>query len=149
MEAVLKPLVNLDYLPLALQDPKPAPQAVIKKKKKFRQEKAVDEELEGFVNWTNPVVSQLVKEREAEMSGLVSGFAIRMHKRATNSQEGTTPGLEVPSDKRSMPSRSDEEVQADLVVIVVDSLERILEAPFAVEGCHPGCLSKCLCSAGI
>ena len=47
------------------------------------------------------------------MSGLVIGFAMRMHKQATNAQKGTTPDLEVPDDKCSRVSRSDEEIQAD------------------------------------
>ena len=49
-----------------------------KKKKKSGQAKAIGEGLEGFVEWTNLVVSQLAEEREAEMSDLVVEFAIRM-----------------------------------------------------------------------
>ena len=30
------------------------------------------------MDWTNPVVRESAKEEEAEMSGLVSGFAARM-----------------------------------------------------------------------
>ena len=36
--------------------------------------------LEGFVDWTNPGVSELAKDEEAEISGLVSGFSARMRK---------------------------------------------------------------------
>ena len=123
MKAVPEPLVRPNYLPLAVQDPKPTPQAVTKKKKKSRQAKASGEGLEGFVDWTNLEVSQSAEEREAEMSSLIVGFAIRIRKRAANAREGTTPGLEVQGHKRSRPSRSDEEVQADPAVIAMDSLE--------------------------
>ena len=68
------------------------------------------------------------------MSSLITGFAMRMRKRAANTQERTTSGLEVPGDKRSKLSRFDEEVQVDLAVIAVDSPERVLEASSAVEG---------------
>ena len=117
-EAILEPLVRLDYLPLVMHDPKPAPQVVSKKKKKSRKAKAAGEGQEGFMDWTNPTVSKSTEEREVEMSGLIAKFSIRMHKRATNAQERTTLGLEVPSDKRSRPSRSNEEVQDDPMVIV-------------------------------
>ena len=80
-EAVLKPLVWTDYLPLVVQDPKPTPQVV---KKKSEQVKAANDELEGFVEWTNMVVRQSIEEREVEMYGLVTRFATWMRKRATN-----------------------------------------------------------------
>ena len=44
-EAVPKPLVRLDYLPLAVQDPKPTPQ-VVTMMKKSRQAKAAGEGLD-------------------------------------------------------------------------------------------------------
>ena len=147
-KVVLEPIFQLDYLPLAMHDPKPAPQVVTKKKKKSGQEKAASEGLEGFVDWTNSIVSQSVEEREAEMSSLVARFAIQMRKLVVDAQEGTTPDLKLPGDKHFRPSRSDEEVQADPTVIVVDSPERVLEAPVCYRGCHPRCLSKCLCNAG-
>ena len=53
-------------------------------KKNSRQAKATDEGLEGFVDWTNPAVSQSIEEREVEMFGLVAVFAIQMRKRAAN-----------------------------------------------------------------
>ena len=68
-----------DHLPLAVQDPKPAPQ-VKKKKKKVGQVKAAGKVLEGFVDLTNPGISESDKEEEDEMSDLVFGFAMRMHK---------------------------------------------------------------------
>ena len=119
---------------LAMQNPKLAPQAMTKKKKKSGQAKAAGEGLEGFVDWTNPAVSQSAKERETKMSSLVIGFTMWMHKRAANAQKGTTLGLEVLGDKCFRPSRFDEEVQADPIVIVADSLERVLEAPSAIGG---------------
>ena len=85
--------------------------------------KATGEELEGFVDWTNLSVSQSTKEREVEMSGLIAGFVMQMRKRAVNAQGGTTSSLEVPGNKRSRSSRSNEEVQDDPTVIVVDSQE--------------------------
>ena len=61
-KAVPELLVRLDHLPLVVQDPKPAPkptpQAAKKKKKKFGQAKATDEGPEGFVDWTNPKISE-------------------------------------------------------------------------------------------
>ena len=66
-----------------MQDPNSAPQAV-KKKKKFGQAKAANEGLERFVDWVNPAVSQLAKESEVEMFGLVVGFVMRMCKRGAN-----------------------------------------------------------------
>ena len=68
------------------------------------------------------------------MSGLVTRLAMRMPKRAANAQEGTTPRLEVLGGKHSKPSRFNEEVQADPMVITIDSLERVLEAHFVVRG---------------
>ena len=54
------------------------------------------------------------------MSGLVPEFSTWMPKRATDAQEGTTPVLEVSGDKHPRLSRSEEEVQANSVVITVD-----------------------------
>ena len=85
-----------------------------KKKNKSEQTKAAGEGLKGFVDWTNPAVSQSTEEREAEMSGLVVGFAIRMRKRVVKAQKGTTPDLKVPGNKRPRLSRSKEEVQANV-----------------------------------
>ena len=123
VEAVPEPLVRLYCLPLALVDPKLAPQAVTKKKKKFGQAKAADKGLEGYIDCTNPTVSQSIEKREIEMFGLVAGFSIWMPKQAVIAQEGTTPGLEVLGDKRPKPSKFEEEVQADPTVITMDSPE--------------------------
>ena len=81
-----------------------------KKKKKFGQAKVTDVGLEGFVDLTNSTVSESTEERESEMSGLIAGFSMQRCKRATNAQEETTLSLEVLGDKRSKPSRFDEEV---------------------------------------
>ena len=126
-KAVPKPLVWPDYLPLAVQDLKQA--QAMTKKKKSGQAKDAGEGLEGFVDWTNLEASQSIEEREAKMFGLIIGFAIRIHKLAAKAQEGTTPDLEVLGDKHSRSSRYDEEVQPNPTVIVVDSSERVLEAP--------------------
>ena len=104
-----------------------------KKKKKYGKAKATGEGLEGFLDRTNPAVSQSAEEIEAKMSGLFVRFATRMHKRAANTQERTTPDLEVPGDKRLRPSRFEEEVQADPVMITMDSPEQVLEAPSTVQ----------------
>ena len=80
------------------------------------------------------MVRELAEEREAEMFGLVVRFAMWVCKRAAHAQEETTPGLKFSSGKCSRLSRLDEEVQVDPVVITVDSLEGVLEAPSAVEG---------------
>ena len=78
--------------------------------------------------------SESTEEREVEMSGLVAGFATRMCKRVANAQEETTPALEVPSGKRSRPFGLDEKIQADPVVITMESLERVLESLSAIGG---------------
>ena len=95
MEAVPRPLIRPDYPPLVVQDSKPTPQEVNKKKRKSEQVKTTSKGLEGFVDWTNPTVGELSEEKEAEMSGLVAGFAMRMSKRAANAQEEAIPSLEV------------------------------------------------------
>ena len=66
------------------------------------------------------------------MFGLDARFATRMPKRASNAQEGTTPVLEVSSDKHLRLSRSEEQVQANSIVITVDFSERVFEAPSAI-----------------
>ena len=86
------------------------------------------------MDWTNLTVSESVEEREVEMSSLVAGFTMRMHKRDASAQEETTPDLKVPSDKRSRLFGLDEEVQDDLAVITVDSSEQVLEVEPAIGG---------------
>ena len=66
-----------------------------KKKKKTRRAKVTDSGLEGFVDWTNPRVSELAEEEEAKMSSLVYDFSMTMHKRAANAQGETAPISEV------------------------------------------------------
>ena len=85
-----------NQLPLAEQDPQPAPQAAKKKKaKKGGQTKAVNVGLEGFMHWTDPTTSKPVEEREDDMSSLAIGFATRMLKRVVSYQGETTPSSEV------------------------------------------------------
>ena len=55
--------------------------------------------LEGFVNWTDPMVSESATEREAKMSNLTIGFVVLLRKRAANVQGEATPGSEGPNDK--------------------------------------------------
>ena len=66
--------------PYLCKIPNPAPQATKKNKKNTRRVKAASEGLEGLMDWTNLRVSELTKEREAEMSSLAVGFAARMCK---------------------------------------------------------------------
>ena len=73
-----------------MQDPKHVPQAAKKKKKKVGQATAVGTGFEGFVDWTNPGVSESVEEEEAEMSGLVSSFSARIRKQVASTQGETT-----------------------------------------------------------
>ena len=95
--------------------------------------------------WTNSEVSESVKEREVEMSGLVVRFARQMSKRAANTLEETTPGLKVMSGKRSRLSGLDEEVQADPAVLLIDLPERILEAS-SIIGCAAQDASRKVCA---
>ena len=67
-----------------MQDPRPVPQVVKKKKKKTWQTKAAGVGLEGFVDWTNLGVSESAEEEKNEMSGLFFSFTARMRKRATS-----------------------------------------------------------------
>ena len=57
---------------MAVQDLKPNPQAVKKKKRKI---KAVGARLEGFVEWVNFIASDPAEERDDDMSSLAAGFA--------------------------------------------------------------------------
>ena len=52
-----EPLVRSNYIPSSTQDPKPAPQAAKEKKKKVERVKAIDEGLEGFVDWGEPTAN--------------------------------------------------------------------------------------------
>ena len=86
------------------------------------------------MDWTNLAVNESIEKREAKMSGLVAGFVMRMRKRAINTQGETTPGLEVPDDKRFKPYKLDKEFRTVPKVITVDSPKRVLEALSAVGG---------------
>ena len=61
------------------------------------------------MDWTNPKVSESSEEEEAEMSALVSDFAVRMRKRAASAQGSTTPSTKVPSRKCPKLNGPDEE----------------------------------------
>ena len=111
-----------------MQDPKPVPKVMKKKKKKIEKAKATDERLEGFVNWTNLGVSESTKEEEAEMSGLVSGFTARMRKRAASAHGETALGAGVPGEKRPKLTDLDEEAQKSLTIINMDSPDRAFDA---------------------
>ena len=65
-----------------------------KKTKKVGQAKAVGAELEGFVDWVDPISSEPTEEREEDMSSLATGFTSRMHKRVESAQRKTTFGSE-------------------------------------------------------
>ena len=82
--------------------------------------------LEGFVDWVNSIpptgetqgvrpiphiAKDTTKKRNDNMSNLVVGFASWMCKRATSTQEETTPGSEVPGDKSPKRLGLDEDVQ--------------------------------------
>ena len=51
-----------------------------KKKRKTGHDKVADKGFEGFVDWMDPIVIELAEVMEAEMFGLVTGFAVRMCK---------------------------------------------------------------------
>ena len=81
--------------------------------------KAVGEGLKGFVDLTDPNVSE-----SAEMSCLIARFATRMRKRATNTQGEATHGSDGSDGKHSRWSSSEEEAKKSPMVISVDSPER-------------------------
>ena len=142
-EATSKSLVRSD-LPLGIQNTKLAPQET-KKKKKIEQEKAVGAELEGFVDWTNPGVSESDEEEKTEMSGLVSGFAVWMRKRAASAQVDA-PSSEVQVGKRPKLLGPNEKAHKSLAVITVDSPDRAVDAQLALEGA-PQDASKEACAS--
>ena len=63
------------------------------------------------------MVSESTEERETEMSGLITRFAMRMRKRVANAQGETFFGLEVQDEKCFKRSGLDKEIQADPIVI--------------------------------
>ena len=72
------------------------------------------------MDWKNPEVNESTEERETEMSGLVTGFSMRMREQVANAQGETFSILEVLDKKRSKRSGLDKKVQADQAVITVD-----------------------------
>ena len=92
-EAVPKPLVKPNYLPLAIQDPKPTPKRQRKKKKKSEQTKAAGKGLEGFVDRTDPKISNWPKRER--LKGL--SFSLGLLCRCTS---------EVPALRRRTPPAS-------------------------------------------
>ena len=115
---------------MAVQDLKHALQAAKKKKgkkgKKVGQVKADSVGLEGFVDWVNPIpptgetqgvrpiphiARDTTKKRNDNMYNLAVRFASRMCKRATSTQEETTPGSKVPGDKSLKRLGLDEDIQ--------------------------------------
>ena len=61
------------------QDSQPASQAMKRKKaKKVGQIKVVGVGLEGFVDWVDPIFSELAEGREDDMSNFAIGFAAWM-----------------------------------------------------------------------
>ena len=86
------------------------------------------------MDWMDSIVSDLAEEREAEMSNLAVGFAVRLLKRAISIQGKAIPGFEVPNDKHFKQSSPVEEVQISPVVISMDSLERAPGALPAFKG---------------
>ena len=86
------------------------------------------------MDWVDPNASDTTKEREDDMSSLVSRFATRMSKRAASAQGETTPSSKVSSGKRPKLSGPDEEARMRPAIIAVDSLERASDALPALEG---------------
>ena len=77
VEGALVSFVRLNQSPLAVQDPKPTPQAVKKKKGNI---KAADTGLKGFVEWADSIASDSAEERDEDMSSLAVGFSMQMGK---------------------------------------------------------------------
>ena len=124
---------------MALQDPKPAPQATKKKKRKKRvkigQAKADSTGLEGFVDCVNltlptresqgdpQISSEPTEEIKHDISSLAARFTAWIRKQAASAQGETTPYFGVPGGKRPKRLGLNEEVQKSLIVIISDSLE--------------------------
>ena len=145
-ESAPEPLVLSNCLPLSVQDPKLAPLplakqdlqlvplAAKKKKRKTEHIKVTSVGLEGFVDWTDPIINESTEEMEAEMSSLAVGFAARMLKQAASAQGETTLGSDGLDEKRFKQSSSVEEVQISPTVIYVDSPKRAPGALSDLEG---------------
>ena len=113
-----------------------------RKKKKVIRVKASGKGLEGFVDWTDPTVSESAKEREVEMSSLAAGFAAWLCKRAANAQGEVTPGSKGPNGKSSRLSDPEKETQKSPAVIAVDSSERAPDGVLALGGSNQGALDE-------
>ena len=128
-------LRSLKELWLVLRLP---PQAAKKKKRKKAKKvghiKAADMRLEGFVDWVDPISSELVEERKGDMSSLATRFVVRMRKQAASAQGKTTSDLEVSGGKGPKLYGLDEEAQKSLAVIIVDSPKRASDSLPALEG---------------
>ena len=114
--------------------------------------KATCEGLEGFVDWTNPGISESAEEEEAEMSGLVSSFAVMMCKRVASAQGETALGAKTSGDKRlkltdldekaQKMTGLDEEAQRSPSVINVDSLDIAFDAQPDLKGAFQDALRE-------
>ena len=104
-----------------------------KKKRKTEHDKVFGAGLEGFVYFTNSIVSESAKERKVEMSSLVVGFATWVHKRAASAEGEATPGSEVLDGKCFKQSGLIEEFHISPVVIFMDSPKRAPSALSALE----------------
>ena len=67
------------------------------------------------------------------MSSLADRFSMRIRIRVTSAQGETTPGSEAPGGKHPKRSGLNEEVQKNLKVIILNSLERAFYAFLALE----------------
>ena len=80
-----------------------------KKGKKVGQAKAINAGLEDFMDWVDQITSELVEEREDDMSSLAVGFVTRMCKQAMSAKVETTPDSEVLGGKYPKRSSPNEE----------------------------------------
>ena len=86
------------------------------------------------MDWVDPISSELVEEREGDMSSLAYGFSAHMCKRVASPQRETTPCSEASEGKSPKRSGLDEEAHKGLKIIVVDSLERAFNTLPEFEG---------------
>ena len=114
------------------QSPWLVPQSTKKKKEnrtRARQIKAVGTGLEGSMDWTCIISSELIEEEE--MSSLVVGFAAQMRKPTVGSKDETTPKS---YGKRSKWSSLDEEARKDWAIILADPPDRAFNDQLVLEG---------------
>ena len=84
------------------------------------------------------ITNEPTREREDDMSSLVAGFSAWMRKRAARAQGETTPGSEVPSNKRPKWSVLNDEVQRSPTVVTLDPPKQAFNALLALEGAAQG-----------